>query len=547
MKFGRIPLDDAEGALLAHATHVAGRRLKKGHLLTAENIEDLREAGYDDIIAAKLDADDVPEDEAAAIVAQAIAGDHLEVGKSFTGRCNLIAKEHGVIAIDRERLDQLNLVDEAVTVATVAPYDIVSPGQLVATIKIIPFSVSRPLLDTAVAVGASGGPFINVAPFTAKKVALIQTRLPGMKESILDKTTDVTAQRLESLGSTISLEDRCDHKRDDVVRSLKKAQQAGCDLFLIFGASATVDREDVVPGGVVEAGGEVEHFGMPVDPGNLLFIGKLDGVPVIGMPGCARSPKINGFDWVLWRVLADVTVSGEDIMKMGAGGLLKEIAERGQRREETNTSGKTGTTSAPNIGVVVLAAGASRRMGAQNKLLAEVNGKPMVVNVVDTVTGAVKGPTIVVTGHEPEKVEKALAAHDVTFVHNPDYAMGLSTSLRTGIRALPDDVDAVLVCLGDMPLVTADHIARLIQAFDPVEGRSICLPVHGRKRGNPVLWAKKFLPEMARVTGDVGARQLLEEHGDEICEVEIDDDGVLFDVDTPERLAHLAERANSAA
>ena len=547
MKFGPIPVGEAAGAFLAHSAKLPGRKLKKGQLLSEEDVALLQEAGIESVIVARLDADDVPEDEAAAAVCAALAaGRNLRAGEAFTGRCNLIAEEHGVLAVDREKLDRLNLIDEAVTVATLEPFDVVAPGQMVATIKIIPFAVRRPVLDTVLAVANDADQLIGVSPFGNKKIGLIQTRLPGLKESVLDKTLEITETRVADFGSHIFREIRCGHDHGEVTRSLYELKRGGADLFLIFGASATVDREDVAPGAVVEAGGTIEHFGMPVDPGNLLFVGHWDEAPVIGMPGCARSPKLNGFDWVLWRALADLPVTGTDIMRMGAGGLLKEISERGQQRDLAEAAAAASSPET-RTAAIVLAAGASRRMGPANKLLADVDGAPMVRRVVETVLDAVGEDVIVVTGHEPEKVGAALAGLPVTLVRNPDHASGMSTSLKSGLSALPDGIAAAVICLGDMPLVTAGHIRDLIRAFDPVEGRAICVPVHGRKRGNPVLWGAQFFGEMLHLSGDVGARHLLEDHADKVHEVIIEDDGVLFDVDTPERLASLAETSNSAA
>ena len=120
---------------------------------------------------------------------------------------------------------------------------------------------------------------------------------------------------------------------------------------------------------------------------------------------------------------------------------------------------------------------------------------------------------------------------------------GLSTSLRRGLSALPPDCDGVLVALGDMPLVTAGEIARLVNAFNPLEGRSIVIPTRRGKRGNPVLWARQFLDEMGQVGGDSGARQLFASHAEAVAEIEMESDGVLTDIDTPQALARLAAAA----
>ncbi len=536
MKFGPVPVAEAEGAILAHSARLTGRILKKGHILTASDLGLFTDDGITEITVARLEKDDVGENDAAAAITKALAGQHVTAGKAFTGRCNLIADVQGLITFDRDRLDNINLADESVTIATMPTMDIASPAQLIATIKIIPFAIAKSVLDAVLKI-AGEEPLVEIAPFELKKIGLILTRLPGMKESILDKTLQTAVARVQEFGSEITMEIRCEHTEKDVVDAITETNSKSCDIILIFGASAVVDRADVLPAAVVAAGGSVDHFGMPVDPGNLLFIGGIDDTPLVGMPGCARSPKLNGFDWVLWRLLANIPISSRDIMLMGSGGLLKEISERGQLRQDS--SEPKAQAREPKIAGLLLAAGSSRRMGKENKLLTDVDGTAMVTRVAKQITASQAEGLMVVTGHEKDQVELALKNYATGFVHNPDFADGLSTSLKTGLRALPDNIDGAIVCLGDMPLVKAEHIDQLIRAFDPVEGRSICVPVHGRKRGNPVVWSKRFITEILSVTGDIGARHLLEEHADQVIEVAIEQDGVLFDIDTPDRLVEV--------
>jgi molybdenum cofactor cytidylyltransferase len=276
---------------------------------------------------------------------------------------------------------------------------------------------------------------------------------------------------------------------------------------------------------------------MPVDPGNLLLLGRVGEVPVLGLPGCARSPKVNGFDWVLQRLVAGVPVRREDIMRMGAGGLLAEIPTRPQPRGGERPE----PPRAPRIAALVLAAGQSRRMGGPNKLLAPVDGVPMVRRSVENVLGAGAGPVIVVLGHQRGEVAAALDGLPVRLVENPEYVEGLSTSLRRGLAALPaDEVDGALVCLGDMPLVRPAEIGKLIAGFNPLEGRAILVPTWRGKRGNPVLFARQFFAEMQSVAGDAGAKHLIGAYPEAVAEVEMGSDGVLQDFDTPDALATLA-------
>ncbi|GAB4374987.1 MAG: molybdopterin-binding/glycosyltransferase family 2 protein [Kiloniellaceae bacterium] len=542
MRFGPTPVDEAAGCILAHSLRGAGFAFKKGRRLSAEDVATLRTAGIAEIVAARLEAGDVHEDAAATELAAALCGGGLTASASFTGRCNLMVAERGVLVADPARIDAFNLVDEAVTLATLAPYDVVEPHQMAATIKIIPFAVSRAALDACLAVARDGPPLLSVAPFAARRAGLVQTRLPGLKESILDKTRDVMDRRLASLGCPAAVERRCAHDTAAVAGELAARADAGCDILLMSGASAIVDRRDVLPAALEAAGGAVEHFGMPVDPGNLMLLGSLGARPVIGLPGCARSPKVNGFDWVLQRLVAGLAVAPRDVMRMGAGGLLKEIASRPLPRAEAveqPAADATAAPRAPRIAAIVLAAGQSRRMGKVNKLLAAVDGRPMVSHVMDSLKASQAKPVVVVTGHDYAAVEAALPKGGFTLTHNPDYASGLSSSLRRGLAALPEHIDGVLVCLGDMPRVAPAVIDRLIAAFNPTEGRAICVPTWQGKRGNPVLFARRFFAEMQEIAGDTGARALIGEHAEVVCEVPMDDDAVLLDIDTPEALAAL--------
>jgi molybdenum cofactor cytidylyltransferase len=542
MRFGEVPVAEAEGAILAHSLKLGTTALKKARVLSADDIELIAAAGLSQIVVARLEPDDIGEDEAARRVAAAAAGAEIETARPFTGRANLFAKARGVLVFERERVDRLNLVDEAITLGTLSPFTVVEPRQMVATVKIIPFAAPAAAVKRCVEAAAAGGPLLRVAPFLPRSVGLIQTRLPGLKESILDKTREVTEGRLATLGCKLILEERCSHAIGELGARIRDALGHGIDILLIHGASAILDRRDVIPSGIVAAGGRIEHFGMPVDPGNLLLLGHIGERMVLGLPGCARSPKVNGFDWVLERLIAGLPVGAAEIMRMGSGGLLAEIPSRPLPRAEARPPAPQEKPQEPRIGAVLLAAGQSRRMGGPNKLLAEIEGVPMVARVAQRLLASRARPIIAVLGNKADEVDQALGKLPVERVRNPDFADGLSTSLMRGIAVLPSDLDGALVCLGDMPLVTGRHIDRLLAAFNPLEGRAIIVPTRRGKRGNPVLWAKHFFPEMTQIAGDVGARHLIGEHAELVAEVEMDDDAILVDIDTPEALAAFKQR-----
>lgn len=529
MIFGVLPVAEAGGAILAHSVRHESGLFKKGRVLTVEDVALLTAAGVATVFAAKLGVDDVPEDQAAAAVAQVIAGTGTAAQAPFTGRANLHARTRGLAVVDAGRVRALNRLHESLTLATVQPFAIVEEREMVATVKVIPFAVPRAVLDQALAI-IDGEPLVKVESFKAKRAGLVITRLPQTKPSIVAKSEEAMRERVTALGGELGFITVVDHAIETVDAAIRAAAAAGADPILVFGASAIVDRGDIIPSALVQAGGEVVHLGMPVDPGNLMMFGRLQETPVIGVPSCARSPKLNGFDWVLARVMAGVPVAREDIMDMGAGGLLAEIPSRPAPREI-----RPKPQRAPRVAAIVLAAGKSSRMGA-NKLLAEIGGTPLVARTVSAVKASPVDTVIVVTGRDAEEVAHAVEPLGVRTVHNAQYTEGLATSLKAGLAALPPETDAAVICLGDMPRVSPASIAKLIAAFNPAEHRSICVPVMKGERGNPVLWGAQHFAALQALSGDKGARVLFDELSEHLVEVAVDDQGVLFDVDTPEAL-----------
>ncbi|GJD50960.1 hypothetical protein OPKNFCMD_3710 [Methylobacterium crusticola] len=331
MRFGPVPVAEAAGLIAAHSVRAGDAVVRKGRVIGREDALRLAAAGIREVVAVALEAGDVGEDDAAHALARAAAGPGLTVEPPFTGRSNLHAAEAGVLCLDPAVVAAVNGVDEAVTLATLPAFKPVVPGEMVATVKIIPYAVPGAVLDRALA--AAAAPAIRVAPYRRRRVAAVSTLLPGLKASVVEKTLRTLEARLAPTGAALAAEVRVPHEAAAVAGALRDAvERDGADLAVVFGASAIADRRDVIPAGIEAAGGRVDHLGMPVDPGNLLLLGRLGAVPVIGAPGCARSPKENGFDWILHRLLADLPVTRQDIVGFGVGGLLMEIVSRPQPR-----------------------------------------------------------------------------------------------------------------------------------------------------------------------------------------------------------------------
>jgi molybdenum cofactor cytidylyltransferase len=528
MKFGPASPADAIGGVTVHTLRQGSLVLKKGTTIGPTEVAALTKEGVKEIVVVRLEDGDISEDQAAGSIAAAVAGEGIHVDRAFTGRANLFAARAGVLVIDGAAVDRINAVDEAITFATLAAFKPVVEGEMVATVKLIPFGVERNLCDKAVA--AAGRDALSIAPYVIKRVGVVSTILPGLSSKVIDKTLRVTAERLAPAGAAIIAERRVPHEETVLAAAVQELLSLGAELVIVFGASAIADRRDVIPAAITGIGGRIEHFGMPVDPGNLLLIGSAGGVPVLGAPGCARSPVENGFDWVLMRLLAGIKVTRTELMGMGVGGLLMEIVTRPQPRAKPEAEGER------KVAAIVLAAGRSTRMGGPNKLLAELEGNKLVRIVTEQALASKASEVIVVTGHQAELVEQALSGLAVRFVRNPDFAGGLASSVKAGIAAVSKEADGAVVCLGDMPMVSSAMLDRLIETFAPDRGNLIVVPVSEGRRGNPVLWSRRFFQELMTLDGDIGARHLIAKHAEAVAEVPVEGDGAFLDIDTPQAL-----------
>jgi molybdenum cofactor cytidylyltransferase len=340
MRFGPVPVEGAAGAILAHSLLLPDRHLKKGRVISPQDAAAMAAAGMAEVVAVRLDPADVAEDAAAARLAAALVPDpgaaHLALTEPFAGRVNLNATAPGVLEVDADAVHALNRIDPAITFATLAPWTRVTPGMLAGTVKIITYGVDGERLSSACA-AARGA--LRVRPVTRPAAALILSEVPRQPARVTAKGRRATEARLAALGMRLSDLHVVPHATEAIAAALAAARG---DMVLILTGSATSDAHDVAPEAVRMAGGTVHRYGMPVDPGNLLFVGEQGGRPVIGLPGCARSPALNGADFVLERLACGVPVGDAEIAAMGVGGLLKEIPSRPQPRERSRRGDEDG-------------------------------------------------------------------------------------------------------------------------------------------------------------------------------------------------------------
>lgn len=534
MKFGAVPIADAEGCILAHSLIVDGRKFQKGLKLSETEVSALTTAGVASVTVAEVEEDDLAEDEAAAMLAQRLLAPGMTLSAPFTGRANIFADGPGLLQVDPARILAANAVDEAITIATLPEFARVRDRQMLATVKIIPYGASRAAVkDVAKLLGQSAA--MTLHPRTVKKASVFLTETPGMKPKLLVKGGAAVQARLAALGVEMATPVTVPHETGALAAALAEFDS---DMALILGGSATSDRRDVAPAAVEVAGGRIDRFGMPVDPGNLLFIGELSGKPVIGLPGCARSPKLNGADWVLERVTAGLQVTSADIAAMGVGGLLKEIPSRPQPREAA-------IPERPKISAILLAAGSSSRMRGADKLMEPVDGDPLLRRSAKILLASQADEVVVVLRPGDTARQAALDGLDLKLIDNPLAAEGMGASIRAGIAAVAPDAGAALVALADMPDIASKDINALIAAYDAEEGREIIRAADpDGAPGNPVLFGRRFFEPLRGLEGDEGARSILAANADLVRLVRLTTDASRVDLDTPEAWAKWRAQAD---
>jgi molybdenum cofactor cytidylyltransferase len=530
VRFGPVPVHQAEGAILAHSLGLPNGRLKKGRPLTPRDIAMLREAGVATVTAARLDPGDVPEDEAARRIGAALvadpAGQRISLAAPFTGRCNLFAEAAGLFRVDAGAVRALNAIDEGIAFATLADNALVAARQMLGTIKIIPYALPGAAVARAEEL-LRDGRVLSVHPVAARSALVLLTRTPGMKDAVIAKGAEAVRRRLAALGIDRVEERIVPHE----TRALAQAiAEGGADMTLILTGSATTDRGDVGPAALVEAGGRLTRVGIPVDPGNLLFLGEAGGRPVVGLPGCARSPRLNGADWVLQRLACGIEVTGDDLADMGVGGLLKEISSRPEPR-----AGGATAPQRPTVAAVLLAAGSASRMRGRDKLLEPVGGTPLLRVLADRLARSRVDEIVCVLRAEDPDRRAALEGSRARIVANPRADEGMGTSLAAGVAALVPEVDAAVIVPADMPEITGEDVDRLVAAFDPEDGRAIIRAVSADGTGgHPVLFGRRFFEALRGLEGDRGARAILAEHPEFVVDVVLPGLAAQTDLDTPE-------------
>ncbi len=541
MKILGLDPQESLGSVIAQTYNLPGKTISKGTFVTSEIVGYFKEGKVQNILCAVPDNGDIHEDEAANIISNAIDRSHIYIDNASTGRVNFKSRSLCLVRYKRDLIKKVNLVDESIAFSIVEHNQLLAKNDLIATLKIIPFFTQKKYVDQVMSI-LDKNELFKIHSLNKKEVGLIQTSFEWQKKSMFKATSNVTRNRLEALDCSLNEEKLIRHDYNELRTEIRSSIESGIDILLISGASAIIDRSDYIPKAILSEGGEIIQYGLAVDPGNLLLVGKIGETTIIGMPGCARSSKLNGFDWVLQLLMADIPVVKEELAEMGAGGLLMEIASRPLPRALAKSVNKR----EKKIMGIILAAGNSRRMGKDNKLLKNIDGAPLIRNIALEITKSDLDSCSIVLGYQSDKVADVIKDLNINLILNPLWKEGQASSLKAALNSLTSSYSDLLVMLGDLPGIKSGHINRIIEGHLSSENRrsKITIPSFKGEKGNPVIWGESFFHDLSNLEGDVGGRVLFDQHPAAINLIVMDDPGVVTDTDTPEDFrSYLANRA----
>jgi molybdenum cofactor cytidylyltransferase len=336
MKFGAIPIEESSGAILAHKLYDAKGKMvfNKGHILDDDDIVVLRKHDLESVIVTQLSASDLHENVAAERIGKAVAGEKINMRTPGVGRANLTASQRGVVHVNVPALELINNIYDGITIATLREFTVVNEGEMVALVKIVPFGIPEARVIDVERIAEATRSILSVRPLEQKRVALIISGTESTRTRLLNSFHAPVRDRIEGWGSILLEPVFVLHNETDIAEAIQA--QTDVDMIIVSSISAIMDRGDVVPSALIRAGGSLTIHGVPVDPGTLLMMGYLGEVPVVGTPGCIKSPKINVVDWILPRLLTGERLTRANFVSMGHGGLLQDIPDRPMPRNATS-------------------------------------------------------------------------------------------------------------------------------------------------------------------------------------------------------------------
>lgn len=535
MKAGEFPLYEATEVELTAPVIAGGHRYDVGTIIQSDDIAVFRHAGIRSVQGVFYEVNDVPLKTASDILLRSLCGDFLcYVEPNSNGLCSLYADEDGVFVYEPERLNRLNEHSENILLSVLPPYTTVYKGQYLGTLKLFSSCLNEKVLNDAVTKISGMGALLKIFPYKLKKIAVIQT----------GAETDITElrRRYSVYGFSIAYHNHSEHSCEEIEKHVRLAIENGSQYIFVESDYPPVSRDDIVPKAFTETSAVIDRMNWPLGEGAGVVFASRKEAKLIGFSWNDFKKLDNLFRFISTDTLPDLTQLHLFVPNSIS---IEQRLKKMSPFEEEKSVHVGQLSDSDKIGIVILAAGESRRMAGKNKLLEDVGGQPMIQHVVEQALMSGADYVVVVTGHQSRHIEKLMEPYDVKIVKNADYLSGILGSVRLGIGVLPPDAVGALIMPADMPAFEAKYMADMMNDFRARIHDKQLPVVACADNGflhNPVLWPRNLFNDIKIIPEDSYMLPILVEHTDYLIVHEIEDPLVLTDINSRGELEEFVRK-----
>lgn len=544
MFYFEFDVNHALGIRIAEEIRFEGKVLGKGHELTEEDIIQLKLSGITKVFGAEMGENDISNETALGIIAAKICGNNTAYSIGKNGVCKIVAVKDGVFVCADDRVAKFNRLSHNLILNTIEPYAIVKSGEVIAELELTLPVIEQKMVDEIIFSLSGNIELISVAVQEKKKTALIYAKLYNDALETEHFTNIVTklVKDFSELQFDFQNEYNTRHTIDDVGNAVQKAVDDGNDVIFILSGQKSVDAKDVIPSALNSYVDELVNLTIPQVGASDLIIAEKRRTKIIALPY-----NYDKIDSKLTNHFIKLAIVNERLHTYDFARPQNVLLSAGQAlpdpEKETlfTADNKKLAKGEANIAVVVLAAGIGSRAG-RNKLMLEVDEKPMFLKTVEAAVKSKASPVFVITGYNNTEVEEFLEDIDVNVIYNPSFRAGIKTSIALGIKSVPGFCDGALLLPADMPNITPEFINKMIKSFKKKEEKQVCMATWKGNKYNPIIWSKSLFGVADIVPENAHLRSVFMEHSDYTNLVEAPNDKLLLDVNFPNDIDELKKQ-----
>ena len=513
MRLEEVEINRAQGLRLVEELMLNGQLLPKNHALDNDDISLLKQNGKKSVYGAWAENGDIDFDTALGVVAAKISGTNLGFRIDERGFCEIAATSGGLLEVYTDRVLKFNRLCPYFILNTIAPFQMVAPGEIIARLEIMVPVLPQEVVDNIVLALSGNDSLLAVRDLKTQDAALLYTRFYHTEEETehLGEVFEKLIETYQPMNLVFNQEMTAEHTIDDIAGALEALIHSPAQIIFILPSIRNYTSQDVVSSAISSIADDILCPQLPVFGGSDMIIATKKNKKIICLPYNYAYMDIPAIENVLKLAIVKPKLQSFDFTHP-----LTPLIETISTLRDTSSliQGKAhdGKNKA-SVPAVVLAAGQGKRLGT-NKLLADINGEPLVVKAVRAAVQSNASPVFVVTGYQAEEIESALENFDVNLVRNPNYYTGIKTSIDLGLKSVPDFCDGTLIIPADMPHLTPEFLKKMIAKFKKKNEKQLILAEKNYIKSNPVIWSKALYNVADLVPENADIRPIFMEHAD---------------------------------